>query len=83
MEALARDGRRAKALAAYEELVKVMLAELGMAPSPETEFFTKGIRENRLGEMAKNEGVDGVVEEPELPAHNIPAERTLFVGREK
>ena len=73
MRALALSGQRGAALAQYEACRRALRDELGVEPAPETAALYERIR-------------DG--EELRLPArapatpHNLPAQLTLFVGRE-
>jgi len=83
IETLARDGRRAEALAALESMVKILQTELGLAPSPETELLAEQIKDNKLRGVDEVVTQIGVAEEPELPRHNLPSELTPFIGRDE
>jgi DNA-binding SARP family transcriptional activator/predicted ATPase/tetratricopeptide (TPR) repeat protein len=83
MEALARDGRRSEALAVYESLVEKLFEELAMEPSPQTDSLAEIIRENQLEDQVKTITLVRRDEGRELPRHNLPADRTPFIGREQ
>jgi predicted ATPase/DNA-binding SARP family transcriptional activator len=70
MDAYGRAGQRSAAARQYEECARVLEAELGVAPSEET---------TALYERLRTRGVQGG------PAvrHNLPAQVTPFVGRER
>jgi predicted ATPase/DNA-binding SARP family transcriptional activator len=70
MEAYGRAGQRAAATRQYEECVRVLEAELGVGPSEET---------TGLYERLRTRGVEG----GPAPRHNLPAQVTPFVGRER
>ena len=71
-------GDRAAAVRQYQECVKVLQAELGIEPEPETTALFEAIRGGTTGQPA-----------PTLPfslsptpAHNLPPDPTPFIGRE-
>jgi predicted ATPase/DNA-binding SARP family transcriptional activator len=73
MRLLALSGQRASALAQYETCRKALKEELGVEPSIETRRLQASIRDG---------GLSGTIQaKPRL--HNLPAQVTSFVGREK
>jgi DNA-binding SARP family transcriptional activator len=84
MQLYAQTGRRSAALRQYEECVRILDEELGLAPAEETTALYEQIRTMPPAESA----VALVLAEPiELPSrtapprHNFPAQTTPFVGR--
>ncbi len=71
-------GDRAAAARQYQECVKVMQAELGIDPEPETTALLEAIRGGTAGEPAPNLPFSP---SPTL-LHNLPADPTPFIGRE-
>ena len=78
MQLYAGAGDRAAAVRQYQECVKVLQAELGIEPEPETTALFEAIRGGTTGQPA-----------PALPfslsqspAHNLPPDPTPFIGRE-
>jgi predicted ATPase/DNA-binding SARP family transcriptional activator len=69
MVALSLSGQRSAALAQYEICRQTLAEELGVEPEAET---------ITLGEQIR----DGDLRVSEVPAHNLPAQLTRFVGRE-
>lgn len=69
MMALALSGQRSAALAQYEACRRTLAEELGVEPDAETKALDAQIR-------------DGGLRASGLPPHNLPAQRTRFVGRE-
>jgi predicted ATPase/DNA-binding SARP family transcriptional activator len=69
MVALSLSGQRSAALAQYEACRQTLAEELGVEPEAET---------ITLGEQIR----DGALRASEVPPHNLPAQRTRFVGRE-
>ncbi len=67
--ALALSGQRSAALAQYEACRRILLEELGVEPEGETTTLNEQIRGGDLHPSA-------------VPPHNLPAQRTRFVGRE-
>ncbi|MEZ4862677.1 MAG: BTAD domain-containing putative transcriptional regulator [Caldilineaceae bacterium] len=78
MELLAKTGQRGAALAHYEQCRQVLHDELGVEPAAETIGLYERIREDELG-------THRVVVERKAPApsHNLPAQTTPFVGRDR
>jgi predicted ATPase/DNA-binding SARP family transcriptional activator len=73
MRSLAQNGQRASALAQYEACCKILKEELGVEPSVEMRRLQASIR---AGEIT------GTKEE-KVRKHNLPAQLTSFIGREK
>ena len=92
---LAQKGQRSEALIQYEKCRRVLARELGITPSAETEVLTRAIREQIRGAGGGGTPAGG---EPASrqhplalsplnpfvtgPPHNLPPQRTPFVGRE-
>lgn len=74
MEALAAGGNRGAALRAYERCRRLLVEELGVGPSPQTEAAYLGLL---ASEPAPKEGQMAA---PELPP--LPVPLTSFVGRQ-
>lgn len=73
MRVLAAAGRRRESLAVYEQLRDALRGDTGSAPDPQTREFYRTL-------------LAGSVEEPaERPVHrhNLPAQLTSFIGRER
>jgi predicted ATPase/Tfp pilus assembly protein PilF len=83
MRLLALQGKRSQALAQYELVCKVLKAELGVQPSPETIRLYEHIRDGKLTSHPHSELTDIVPAAPENPRHNLPNRLTSFIGREK
>jgi DNA-binding SARP family transcriptional activator len=79
MRALALSGQRASALAQYEACVKALEEELDAEPSPETAALYEQIRDGR--DLTGLGNLSGLRALP--PRHNLPAQVTSFVGRER
>lgn len=71
MQEYSRAGNRSAALAQYETLRRVLMQDLGVEPSAET---------NAL--HAKLYAGENVAPREILPRHNLPADVTPFIGRE-
>ncbi len=78
MQLHALAGDRAAAVRQYQECVRVLQAELGIEPEPETTALFEAIRGGTTGQPA-----------PALPfslsptpTHNLPPDPTPFIGRE-
>lgn len=81
MEALARKGQRAEALAQYETSREILAEELGLEPEAETQALREAIRQGRLGTpdafalldaAATPVLPDFLVSPPAAPVHEIP-----------
>ncbi|MDQ1301333.1 MAG: hypothetical protein QG637_1254, partial [Chloroflexota bacterium] len=70
-------GDRAAALRQYGECVKVLRAELGIEPEPETTALCEAIRSGAASERAAAPPRLS----PGAPPHNLPAAPTPFIGR--
>ena len=73
MLALAKGGQRSEALAQYEACHRRLREELGVAPSAETQRLYERIRDGAIAPDL----------EPKPRFHNLPAQVTSFIGREK
>jgi predicted ATPase len=69
MIALSLSGQRSAALAQYEVCRRILSEELGVEPEAETRTLDERIR-------------DGGLHPSIVPPHNLPAQRTRFVGRD-
>jgi predicted ATPase/DNA-binding SARP family transcriptional activator/Tfp pilus assembly protein PilF len=69
MVALSLSGQRSAALVQYEVCRRTLSEELGVEPEGETRTLNEQIRDGDLHPSA-------------VPSHNLPAQRTRFVGRE-
>ena len=96
MRCLAQDGQRSAALAQYESCRLLLLKELGVEPSEETTILYAQIRAGGLEEQEtiapshkpqmedKGAATDSLASLlPLVPRHNLPAQLTSFIGREK
>jgi predicted ATPase/DNA-binding SARP family transcriptional activator len=73
MTLLALDGQRSAALLQYEHCAKILQSELGVEPSEATQVLFQQISSgDRLSDAI-----------PLQPKHNLPAQPTSFIGREK
>ena len=82
MEAHRAAGNRAEALRAYGWCRHVLAEELGVDPSPETEALYRSL----LREEHGSEPTHDVTWSPSVadgPPHNLPAQLSTFVGRER
>jgi len=78
MRALALSGQRSAALAQYEACRDVLREELGVKPDAETTALHERIREEQdLTGLANLSGLGA------LPPHNLSAQLTPFVGRQR
>jgi predicted ATPase/DNA-binding SARP family transcriptional activator len=73
MLALAKGGQRSEALAQYEACRSRLREELGVEPSAETQQLYKHIRDGEI--------TPGTPQKTRF--HNLPAQVTSFIGREK
>ena len=76
MRLLALSGRRSEALAQYESCRQMLQAELGAEPAAETQRLVEQIREGHFEPRKKARS------QLSIPRHNLPPQRTPFVGRE-
>jgi predicted ATPase/DNA-binding SARP family transcriptional activator len=86
MQLYAQIGRRSAALRQYEECVRILDEELGLAPAEETTALHEEIRSMPTSDAAVALGLAGPIELPSRTAsvrHNLPAQATPFVGREE
>jgi predicted ATPase/DNA-binding SARP family transcriptional activator len=86
MQLYAAAGRRSAALRQYEECVRILDEELGLAAAEETTALYEQIRTMPPAETAVALGLAEPMELPiraASPRHNLPAQTTPFVGREE
>jgi len=86
MELYAAAGQRSAAQRQYTECVRILDEELGLAPAEETTALYEQIRTKPPAEAAVTLGLVEPLELPirrASPRHNLPAQVTPFVGREK
>ncbi len=82
MRLLAQDGQRSAALAQYEACQQLLMKELGVQPSAETTRLYEAIRDGELGK-ARQKDVLLALDLQTHPRHNLPAQLTSFVGRQR
>ena len=79
---LARDGQRERALVQYKGYSELLAEELGVAPGEETKQLLQAICDDEdLSPWAPSPPAG--LELPPLQTHNLPAQSTPFVGRER
>lgn len=78
MTTLARAGRRNEALAQYDRCRQILQEELGVEPTAETTALYQTLLDGDLPTP-----VDNRPSPPSLPPHNLPAQKTPFIGREE
>jgi predicted ATPase/DNA-binding SARP family transcriptional activator len=80
MRLYALGGQRSAALKQYENCLKILEEELGVAPQPETVRLWEQIKAGTIGGQR---GVKAPLEQPhaQTPRHNLPSQPTTFVGR--
>jgi predicted ATPase len=86
MELYTAAGQRTAAQRQYRECVRILDEELGLAPAEETTALYEQIRTMPPTEAAVALGLAEPIELPirrTSPRHNLPAQTTPFVGREK
>jgi len=81
MRLYARSGQRSAALRQYQECERLLHEELGAAPQPETAALVEQIRAGALD--GPPVGVPPAVISEAAPRHNLPAQLSSFVGRER
>jgi predicted ATPase/DNA-binding SARP family transcriptional activator len=74
MQLYAQTGQRAAALRQYQECVRILQAEVGLAPSEETTSLYEQVQ---TGEVGGEESPAPTA----LPRHNLPVQSTRFIGR--
>ncbi|MFF7969813.1 BTAD domain-containing putative transcriptional regulator [Streptomyces sp. NPDC007905] len=74
MRVLADAGRRREALAAYEHLRDALGGDTGADPDPQT---------RRLYRVLLADSVEARDRRPPTPRHNLPAQATALIGRER
>lgn len=88
MDLYAETGQRSAALRQFQECVRILDQELGLAPSEETRDLFEQIRTRRPASRASATSPaagDGSVtpRRAARPRHNLPAQTTPFLGREE
>ena len=84
MRLYALSGRPGEALAHYERLREDLLREFATEPGAEIQRIYKEVLSGRISPARTSLEGDCPVEEPtSAAAHNLPAARTSFVGRER
>lgn len=78
MTALARAGRRNEALAQYDRCRRVLQAELGVEPTAETTALYETLLAGKLPGPVQSRPSPAT-----LPPHNLPSQKTAFIGREE
>lgn len=82
MTLYARSDQRSAALRQYQECVRILEAELGVGPSPETTSLYEEIRTSPAAESGPPQALPDT--KAARPArHNLPAQPTPFVGRRR
>jgi predicted ATPase/DNA-binding CsgD family transcriptional regulator len=81
MRLYAANGQRGRALNQYERLREVLRRELGVEPSAASERLYEEIQAGRVAQPAP--GLASPEEPADARRHNLPAQRTSFVGRER
>ncbi|MFF8942146.1 BTAD domain-containing putative transcriptional regulator [Streptomyces sp. NPDC014864] len=84
MGALADAGRRRDALAAYERLRDALRRDTGADPDPRTRSLYRALLADSVEVEPERPGAAGTGEEQrEAPRHNLPAQPTGLIGRER
>jgi len=82
MRLYAQSGQQAAALRQYQECERLLGKELAVAPAPETTALLEAIRARQ--DLTGLTNLSGLRDESAaLPRHNLPAQLTPFVGRER
>ncbi len=79
MQLLAGSGQRAAALSQYDTCQKLLKAELGIEPEPETRRLYEQLRAGTL--ISPPRTSEQPAKRPHLPRHNLPVQLTSFIGR--
>jgi predicted ATPase/DNA-binding SARP family transcriptional activator len=82
MRALAAQGLRSAALAQYEQCARLLAADLGADPEPETAALAEAIRRNKLGGQAAPPPL-APAPAPPAPRLALPASATSLIGRDE
>lgn len=77
MTLFAQSGQRARALTQYETCTQILAEELGVEPGEKTTMLFSQIQDGTFVSALP------VVSEASVPAHNLPAPTTSFVGRDQ
>jgi DNA-binding SARP family transcriptional activator len=84
MRCLVQVGERNTALAQYQTCRRLLQEELNVAPTEETTALYEQIRAGELNRAAQTQPSETRPESANsFPRHNLPAQLTPFVGREK
>jgi predicted ATPase/DNA-binding SARP family transcriptional activator/DNA-binding CsgD family transcriptional regulator len=83
MRLFAASGRRRKAIAQYQRLRRVLSEEVGVEPAESSRLLHERIVAGQLEEPPPSESHGVVARAGGSQKHNLPAERTSFVGREE
>jgi DNA-binding SARP family transcriptional activator/predicted ATPase len=79
MRAYALMGDRSRALGQFARCREILWDELGVEPAPETIQLADAIKSGRVGPAAS----DHPIAPPVKSKHNLPADTTPFIGRER
>ncbi|MCP4417553.1 MAG: hypothetical protein GY805_13095 [Chloroflexi bacterium] len=79
MRVLTQNGRRTDALNHYQTMRQLLQDELQIEPSAETETLITTIR---AGELPSGKRTQNIIEDKPTAPHNLPPQRTPFVGRQ-
>ena len=81
MRLLTRSGQRNAALAQYDTCRRILVDELGVEPTAETETLYQQIR---AGELVTEQAAPALHRaDPLTPQHNLPTQLGPFIGREE
>ncbi|HEX5915697.1 MAG TPA: BTAD domain-containing putative transcriptional regulator, partial [Rubrobacter sp.] len=83
MRLYASSGRSGEALRQYERLSEALSSELGAEPSASTHALSEEIAAGRFPADAAQPASLSPEETAGVGTHNLPAQRTAFVGRER
>lgn len=87
MRLQAQNGQRAAALAQYETCRHILKIELDVEPSPATTLLCEQVRSGEIGPPASPQSPEAEQHPISIiqlqPRHNLPAQLTSFIGREK
>ncbi len=79
MQAYALMGDRSSALTQFDRCREQLWEEIGVEPAPETVQLVEDIKSGRVGRAA----ADHPITPPVKIRHNLPADTTPFIGRER
>jgi predicted ATPase/DNA-binding SARP family transcriptional activator len=78
MEVYLGAGQHGLALKQYQTCEQILRKELNLDPQPETRALYKKIRKREINSIPIEKQI-----EPTTPKHNLPAQLSTFIGREK